>query len=266
MKRRATATILLLLLQTCATLCIQDCPASSCCSTLNISYPFRLSGDPPHCGDKRYELHCENNHTLLTLFSGKFLVQHIDYKRYKIRVSDVGIAENATRSFMPRYFLYSGNFTHFVIGPGPDLFKLDSFEASVAYFNCSDPVNDDSRYTDVDNRYCGSRGNVYAVVKDSGNDFGVMDIKVGCKLIGATLANWGRAQKGKKIVSYADIHNMVSNGFVISWLRVACEDQCGKRRGCSILDESTGEVQCDELGCRYSYQGNTDSCDIGNFI
>nr|DAD29542.1 TPA_asm: hypothetical protein HUJ06_031010 [Nelumbo nucifera] len=44
------------------------CAPSSCGKITNISYPFRLKGDPRlDCGDRRYELSCEDNRTVLYL-------------------------------------------------------------------------------------------------------------------------------------------------------------------------------------------------------
>ncbi|TKY56147.1 Receptor protein kinase [Spatholobus suberectus] len=267
MKRRALAITILLFLQTCAAASpIHDCPASSCGGIPNISYPFRLRGDPLRCGDKRYELVCENNATVLTLFSGKYHVREIDYRRHKIRVSDAGVVEDAACSFfMPRYFLYSGNFSGIYMGPGPDPLNLDGSQASVAYFSCTDPITDDPRYVAVETTGCGSGGHVYAVVKDSRNDFGVKDIKVGCQLKVATFAHWGTVQdhKSSEKVSYADVHNMLTYGFGLSWLYVVCEDRCGKGKACRVVNESTGEVQCDQQDCRYVYEGNNVTYDCG---
>ncbi|KAM3729812.1 hypothetical protein ACB098_12G038900 [Castanea mollissima] len=65
------------------------CSASSCGNIHNISLPFRLNTDPENCGDPRYELSCENNHTvLLYLFGGKYFVQEISYNNYTIRIVD----------------------------------------------------------------------------------------------------------------------------------------------------------------------------------
>ncbi|RDX72125.1 hypothetical protein CR513_48434, partial [Mucuna pruriens] len=256
MERRAIGITILLFLQTCTASLIHHCPASSCGSIPNISYPFRLRGDPLHCGHMRYELDCENNATVLTLFSGKYHVHEIDYKRYKIRVSDEGAVEDATCAFMPRYFLYSANFSQTYIGPGTDPLKLDQFQASIAYFNCTDPITDDPRYVAVEEA---TGGHVYAVVEDWTNQFGVKDIKVGCQLKVATFANWGTVQdhKSNKKLSYADIHNMLSHGFWLSWLYVICEDRCEKGKYCSVVDESAGEVQCDnQLDCRWVYEAN----------
>ncbi|WVY91435.1 hypothetical protein V8G54_036949 [Vigna mungo] len=266
MKRRVRIPIvvILLLIQTCAAALSSNCPASSCGNIPNISYPFRLSGDPSHCGDTRYQLQCENNSTLLTLFSGKYRVQEIDYKRYKIRVSD---AEGGTCSSMPRYFLQSGNFSNDLIGPGRNPLKLDPFfQPSIAYFNCSYPIADDPRYVAVEATGCDLRGHVYAFVRDSQNGFGLKDIKVGCQLMVATFAGV-REHKSNEAVSYGEIYKMLSHGFELSWLFVICANQCGKGIDCSV-DESTHEVRCGQQDCRYIYEepnSVTYECSIGNY-
>ncbi|KAL6321159.1 hypothetical protein AAG906_012931 [Vitis piasezkii] len=55
------------LLAICAANGNQTCRPSSCGDIQNISYPFRLKGDPPGCGDRDYELVCENNRTMVNL-------------------------------------------------------------------------------------------------------------------------------------------------------------------------------------------------------
>ncbi|KAE8037477.1 hypothetical protein FH972_010063 [Carpinus fangiana] len=86
------------------------CSPSSCGNIRNISYPFRLEGDPKNCGDQRYTLSCENNQAVLYLYAGKYYVQHISYANYTIRVVDAGI-QNDNDSFIPRYSLDTTNFS-----------------------------------------------------------------------------------------------------------------------------------------------------------
>ena len=74
----------------------QICSPSSCGDIRNISYPFRLEGDPPSCGYPEYELICENNRTLTVnlqgeKYYGKFLVTQINYHDYTIVVVDPGL-------------------------------------------------------------------------------------------------------------------------------------------------------------------------------
>ena len=73
----------------------QICSPSSCGDIRNISYPFRLKGDPPSCGFPEYELICENNRTMVNLqeyyggkYYEKYLVTQINYHNYTIRVVD----------------------------------------------------------------------------------------------------------------------------------------------------------------------------------
>ncbi|KAM1263301.1 hypothetical protein ACFXTH_028309 [Malus domestica] len=60
------------------------CAPSSCGIITNISYPFRLKHDPDNCGDQWYNLSCENNRTVLYLYSGKYHVQAINYDNYTV--------------------------------------------------------------------------------------------------------------------------------------------------------------------------------------
>ena len=68
----------------------QICRASSCGDIRNISYPFRLKGDPPSCSYPEYGLFYENNRTVINLHGGKYLVTQINYHNYTIRVVDPG--------------------------------------------------------------------------------------------------------------------------------------------------------------------------------
>ena len=69
-------------------------PPSYCGNIQKITYPFRLKGDPENCGYKNYELACENNRTVLSLFSGKYYVEAINYNNNTIRLVDVGIQKD----------------------------------------------------------------------------------------------------------------------------------------------------------------------------
>ncbi|XP_010247816.1 PREDICTED: rust resistance kinase Lr10-like [Nelumbo nucifera] len=61
----------------------------SCGNIRNISYPFRLKGDPRmDCGDRRYEISCESNRTVLYLHQARYYVEEISYQTHRIRVVD----------------------------------------------------------------------------------------------------------------------------------------------------------------------------------
>ncbi|WJX16585.1 hypothetical protein P8452_06592 [Trifolium repens] len=133
------------------------CPPSSCGEITNITHPFRLKGDPTSCGDPRYELSCENNMTVLTLFSGKYYVKSINYENYTIQIVDPGIKEGDCSS-IPSYFLTSFNFTSSYTVNGKvftgDPYQIDSyFEYNkyqyIIYLKCSKEVKDDPGYVDT---------------------------------------------------------------------------------------------------------------------
>ncbi|CAL0299160.1 unnamed protein product [Lupinus luteus] len=255
----------------------QPCPPSSCGKIHNITYPFRLKTDPTHCGDPRYELECNNNNnsTLLSLFSAKYHVQHIDYNTYKIILTDPGAVEDATCSFIPRYFLSYTSFKT-IVGPddfGSEPFTLLTIPYRVAYFNCTNPVtiNDDSgpKYVQVDmSNNCteyGRNEHVYAVLETTLFDYHVRDIKVGCGLKVATLAGTRLSEIGNGNVSYEEIRRVVGEGFEVSWLSIVCEDECGKGVDCEVVDEKSGQVKCDKRYCHYAYH-TTDKCGISQQI
>ncbi|XP_059655454.1 rust resistance kinase Lr10-like [Cornus florida] len=68
---------------------LQQVCSSSCGDIKNISYPFRLKGDPESCGDHDYELSCEDNKTILEYYSGRYYVKRISYTMRTIRIVDV---------------------------------------------------------------------------------------------------------------------------------------------------------------------------------
>ncbi|XP_014502686.2 LEAF RUST 10 DISEASE-RESISTANCE LOCUS RECEPTOR-LIKE PROTEIN KINASE-like 2.8 isoform X2 [Vigna radiata var. radiata] len=283
------ATIILLLQpDNCLAKRHPPCPTSSCGQIRNISYPFRLKGDPGLCGDPRYELDCVNNATLLLTFSSaKYLVREIDYKGYKIVLRDPGQDEDANCSFIPRYFLSAPvvpyHFAAVVYNCPTLLFSAVSpgdfgsepftweywYTVRIGYFNCLNPVSDDPRYVKVDRSGCGSGGHMYAVLGSLCDVFNVKDIKVGCDLMVATVwtpkqnvtyHKYGESESwevevlegiSERNVTYDDIQRKISEGFWLSWLPIVCEDRCGKGRGCHLINQSSGGTLC--RNCYYGY-------------
>ncbi|XP_048421957.1 LEAF RUST 10 DISEASE-RESISTANCE LOCUS RECEPTOR-LIKE PROTEIN KINASE-like 2.1 isoform X2 [Pyrus x bretschneideri] len=124
---------------------------SSCGLIHNITYPFRLNDDPKKCGDRRYNLSCENNNTTVLdlLDYGKYYVQAINYKNKTIRLLDPGL-DNNNCSSMPRNFLP----LHYYRTPYRS-YTYDShngsilpLSTSVFYLMCRNPVNS-SLYVDT---------------------------------------------------------------------------------------------------------------------
>ncbi|XP_035542823.1 uncharacterized protein LOC118345205, partial [Juglans regia] len=223
------------------------CPPSSCGNISNISYPFRLKGDPPNCGDQRYELSCDdNNHTLLSLHDGsKYYVSQINYNSYTIRIVDPGIHED-NYSFIPRYFLNRRNLSW----PDWDISLL--FTEVVVIVNCEKPVSWTSPFhLDMTistncfniNKGYGSSSNssfsqyskryLYLIVGDGAN---VMDVEESCTIEQMSLTSWPGQIYGDPNISCTDIHNIFSYGFELSWYGIYC-GSCGYYN-CYIDDDN----------------------------
>ncbi|KAL7183634.1 hypothetical protein ACSBR2_025927 [Camellia fascicularis] len=107
---------------------------NSCGDIHNISFPFRLKSNPlDNCGYKYMGLECENNRTILYLFSGKYYVQAINYSSQVISVVDLGIQRNSCSS-LPLHSLTPHNFTS---GVDPYGAYWNEF---AAFVSCEKPV------------------------------------------------------------------------------------------------------------------------------
>ncbi|GLT61338.1 hypothetical protein SLA2020_340540 [Shorea laevis] len=67
----------------------KPCLPFSSCGNLSITYPFRLNSDPIECGERGYELVCDNNRTTLVTKDGKFFVENI--KNSSVRLVDASL-------------------------------------------------------------------------------------------------------------------------------------------------------------------------------
>ncbi|KAI9112619.1 hypothetical protein K1719_016542 [Acacia pycnantha] len=226
---------------------------SQCGIITNISFPFRLPHDPPHCGNPNYELACENNVTLLHLrlyddyegffkngtyrVLGTYRVVGINYDNFIIKLVDPGI-QAGNCSSLPLYSLSLYDFNYFKShydnyenngGTESSLFK------QVAYLNCSDPVRDDTTYVDTAPCVKGG-GHLYAV---AGDDLLAPRFQPHCRLESVTLvaSDW-ESLVPHGIKSYADIHTLLSFGFELTWLRQACADYCTDGTYCRFSDEN----------------------------
>ncbi|PKA61728.1 putative receptor-like protein kinase [Apostasia shenzhenica] len=65
---------------------------SSTCGRLNISYPLRLTGDPPTCGDPDHELICDGDNAIFEIKSRRFSVTNISYESGILNVVDMSFA------------------------------------------------------------------------------------------------------------------------------------------------------------------------------
>ncbi|XP_043697409.1 uncharacterized protein LOC122648224, partial [Telopea speciosissima] len=197
------------------------CNSSSCGNLYNISYPFRLSSDPPDCGDLRYELSCDqNNRTVLNLYSGKYYVEEISYKNRTMRVVDSGLQIHNCSS-VPLYSLTSAvNFT--VKDPFfyPKPWRLENY---IVFLSCESPITAiKSAPQFVNTSPCIINGSSfsagsqysYVVVGDST----VSMIPDSCTIgIMVPIRLQETCQR-----SFSEIHHEMAMGFELSWFRIDC--------------------------------------------
>ncbi|XP_027940224.1 rust resistance kinase Lr10-like [Vigna unguiculata] len=221
---RVVAVLLLLLVQTSHAGCLP----SSCGKISYISYPFRLKGDPEKCGDERYELGCENNVTLLYLYSAKYHVEAINYKNYTVRVVDPALQLHNCSS-LPLRSISRSNFSHTYSKSYTYTYSSDPYQAGlrahskweslsfehIVFLSCNHSVRENGKY--VGSGECvkwDSKGYAYAVV----GDLKAEDLEVGCdvKLVAPT-SLWSFNNH-----SYASMHRALAYGFEISCQNLAC--------------------------------------------
>ena len=248
----------------------QTC-VSSCGKITNITHPFRLKGDPPNCGDSRYELECVNDVASLRLsHAAEYRVQAINYNNYTIRVVDPNI-EEANCSSIPRYFLYQFNFSDVLddMGVASTHRDVDLYHATqmqdpneddfvplfehIMYMRCDRPVRDSNSSTSTcldlhtyvvagDLKATGWRWKPGCHVKLIAATSGLFQLQQNRYLgwdMSRYFSNWDPTPN----VSYGDVHRALAYGFELSWLHATCREHgCGSRP--CYFNHTTQKVLC----------------------
>ncbi|XP_057968958.1 rust resistance kinase Lr10-like isoform X2 [Malania oleifera] len=237
----------------------QYCDPSSCGKIRNISYPFRLKGDPPHCGDQGYELSCDekSNRTLLHFHSGEFYVEEIHYGNYSMRVVDPGIRRNNCSS-LPLYSLATYNFSkgdkysmtynpydyysyHYYNGPSTPP------NAAITFMECAAPMGNFAGKLVAAAAPCGrdvvgNRRYSYAAY----GEVRLADVGESCTITMETLV-WGNGLAEDDNASFWGIQDAMAYGFVLFWFRSQekCE-KCKSNHGlCFLNGADLADIECD---------------------
>uniref|UniRef100_F6H7E5 Protein kinase domain-containing protein n=2 Tax=Vitis vinifera TaxID=29760 RepID=F6H7E5_VITVI len=230
----------------------QTCRPSSCGDIRNISNPFRLKGDPSGCGDPNYELVCENNRTMLNLYSGKYYVAEINYKNYSIRIVDPGLDKGDCFS-SPLYYLTRGNFSY---GDPYDL-PYDWKLSRTVLMNCTSSISDHS-YIRINpcnssSTSFSSQAYVYALAGVSE----VGDIKYSCT-IGMTISTRPLKEVSSKPrnQSMSELQEELLVGLEISFLPYRCSSECHMEGQSCYMNFIENTITCvSNRGC-----GDWSSC------
>ena len=233
---------------------INDCAPSSCGNIRNISYPFRLKTDPKGCGNQNFELDCENNvRPTLILNKVKYYVQAIRYSDFTIRLVDASVQKDDCFSlphqlvdYRPyKFFSSIVDFPKLIFItcenqiPSPPDYILDTSSCingnSTAYNSAFSSSVSSPRSINME-------GHSYVMV---GAD--LLDVPDLCLINLIYFLPRSLLPENKADMSYLDVHDILVNGFGLSWFSFCCDSV--KEHRCSYLDEATA----DKNSCGYSF-------------
>ncbi|RVW72282.1 Rust resistance kinase Lr10 [Vitis vinifera] len=220
----------------------QTCKPSSCGGIRNITYPFRLQGDPSGCGDPKYELICENNLTVFKQGGKKYFVAEINYHNYTIRMLDPGQKKETVSPLLS-------------IPPSPC--------RPVVLLSCERPISDQNYIPIIlcnrseDNISSSSRTYAYVLAGKS--------LEAGLIRESCTIALTFVAQSELSSYSISDLQEKLLMGIELSFLHRLCITECRFKKYLYpffgfLLDPTTLPFKAlkEELGnyCAYNYYCN----------
>lgn len=250
---------LLLLLLLCSA---QNCKAknisanciTSSCGNINISYPFRLRGDPANCGypGSIFTLECQKNRTtVLHTDSRRYNVESITYSNYSIRISDPGLDRNNLSSCLA--YSYIGDYMNY----GYIMYRYYTNNIDITFINCLSPVAN-PKY--IENTLCGNTSafsnstRVYSYV--TVESILVSDLEDSCTYDTTAQASppWPSTDHN---YSYAQIHDLLSDGFELVWYKALCTE-CYERKGdCSLVGD---KIECHNYCYESSFEEGSLFC------
>lgn len=214
-----TALVLLLLSATC------EACYSSCGKLGNITYPFRLKGDQQSCGEFNYELSCENNNTILHLYTGKYYVEEINYGNFTMRIVDVGLQKENCSS-LPLHSLMHQNFSH------GDPYKLSASNSAINFLECAAPVKSALYFDTTVCSKNSSSNSLFPLQTHSyavDGDIRASDVEDSCIIVMVVWISNSHLKISNS--SFSGIHEDLLYGTELSWPRVCYLDEAhGKNR------------------------------------
>lgn len=212
----------------------------SFCGKINISYPFRLRGDPPNCGlqDPIFALECNKNQTILHSGPRKYHVQAISYTNFTMRISDPGVDSNNYSSCPVYSYLLNEAYSNYMYGDYNTNFDI-------TFLNCLSPVTNPLY---VQNSFCGNTSSftnssrVYSYV--TVRRISISDLEEACTYDSMVEASSPWPLGDNNNYSYSQIHDMLAYGFQLTWFNAMCTECKGT---CSLDGEKiVCRNYCDE--------------------
>ncbi|KAL5071036.1 hypothetical protein RYX36_021923 [Vicia faba] len=198
------------------------------CGVHNISAPFRLKDSPENCGDKRYNLSCEDNKQLILYYRsfGKYYVQSINYNNFTIRLLDFNLLYS-NNSIPPDYSLGLYDFSYYIF-PYLDYYRYKNgtdyaLTKSMLFVSCPNRMEysyigncmNISSYTEYGNPF------YIGVYRKTISELGLGD---GCRIEFMYPSSWDLQDRNNNNISCTDIRRMMLYGFELSWLNSLCKE------------------------------------------
>ncbi|KAH0772098.1 hypothetical protein KY290_016079 [Solanum tuberosum] len=212
------STLILIFLQTCNAWKSKPyyCPSSACGHIRNISYPFRLITDPEYCGDHgpAFELACEGNQTVISLFSKKLHVQGIYYDDQAIHLVDPTLQTQddlcslrSQSDFNQYYIIYQSSIQVTIV----QATTVNYGAEPIFMFNCPIAVNNSSTFLEIR----GCKFSRYTYIKIG--DMSVDEVGDGCRAEFIGLTSWPNIKNAENNISLSDFHQAILYGFNLGY-------------------------------------------------
>ncbi|KAI4332834.1 hypothetical protein L6164_017711 [Bauhinia variegata] len=197
--------------------------SSSCGKLNNISYPFRVHGDPKSCGkSESYEIYCDNSVAKLSLDSAAkyYYVEEINYDNSTIRLVDPLLVDQQNYSYLP-----------ILLNTISYPYRMAETNDKIIYLSCNESVNNDRGYVNTtacmdstDKQYRESGEYLYNYVYIG--DLSAKELRLGCTansvaLTSETMVLRERLLSEGNNISCADISASLTYGFLLRWRKDA---------------------------------------------
>ncbi|XP_057774238.1 LEAF RUST 10 DISEASE-RESISTANCE LOCUS RECEPTOR-LIKE PROTEIN KINASE-like 2.7 [Salvia miltiorrhiza] len=236
MSNTALVILLLFLAESCRAKNSSLCTTSSC-GNINISYPFRLRGDPADCGhpDSFYALECQKNRLILHTESRRYHVEAITYSNFSIRISDPGLDSNNISSCPIYSYINNDIYSNYV-------YTYYTSSIYITFINCLSPV---ANPLYVENPFCGNTSafsndsRIYSYVTTE--SILIPDLEESCTYDTMAQASLIWPSTDHHNYSYAQIHDLLAYGFELLWYPALCTE-CNESKGTCSLEGN--KIRC----------------------
>ncbi|CAN1151600.1 LEAF RUST 10 DISEASE-RESISTANCE LOCUS RECEPTOR-LIKE PROTEIN KINASE-like 2.1 [Linum perenne] len=198
---------------------------STCGHLTNITYPFRLTTDPPTCGDSDYQITCLNNTTPLFRFhSSTYFVRRIFHDRRVIRLVDPNFFPNQSCS-LPSQSLSVADLTQ------DPRFAAYAYNTDTSFVRCSGNLTGQQSY-----RRLPCLGN-----DDGGAGGSSVYVSYGTYIISGLNGTCSFLSRVPTIYqpilnpSYESVVLLLQEGFDLAW-SVECRDCLARGSECFLTD------------------------------